>query len=252
MKTMRDRFLGVGALTLLSALSLFGGNKLSVVRTSINTLEVQLTNSEDVGGVQFSLNASSDIVINSLERGLRTEDSHWMVGSYRPNDSTVNVVILSMERKNLSVGQGTLARIPFTTVNSLEMSHACLTNVMVANPNADSLGVIINNLEWSNKSAIASNSDQTGQFMLGQNFPNPFNPSTKIAYRLNKAAQVRLSVYDTMGREVNRLVDQYQHVGDYHVIWNSNATNQELASGMYFARLSVDDKSVTRKMVLTK
>ena len=91
------------------------------------------------------------------------------------------------------------------------------------------------------------------RFVLNQNFPNPFNPSTKITYRLNKPALVKLSVYDITGREVNRLVDRYQSVGDYNISWNSNDDNgQKMASGMYFARLNVDNESVSRKMVMTK
>ena len=52
-------------------------------------------------------------------------------------------------------------------------------------------------------------------FALGQNFPNPFNPSTILTYRLKVPAQVRLSIFDITGREVTRLVDQYQYVGEY-------------------------------------
>jgi flagellar hook assembly protein FlgD len=124
---------------------------------------------------------------------------------------------------------------------------------MITNKNADSLGVAINNLDWSNKSVLIANNNESKSFALGQNFPNPFNPTTKITYRLNKSAQVRLSVYDITGREVNRLVDRYQSVGDYNISWNSNDYNgQKMASGMYFARLNVDNESVSRKMVITK
>jgi flagellar hook assembly protein FlgD len=70
---------------------------------------------------------------------------------------------------------------------------------------------------------------------------------------LNKAAQVRLSVYDITGREVNRLIDQYQNVGEHSIAWNSNDQGgQKMASGLYFARLTVDNESVSRKMVMTK
>jgi flagellar hook assembly protein FlgD len=123
---------------------------------------------------------------------------------------------------------------------------------MVTNSKADSLGVAVDNLEWSNKSTIAANSDSKS-FLLGQNYPNPFNPTTRIAYQLTKAAQVHLSVYDITGREVNRLIDQYQPVGDYSVEWNSNATSgNKLSSGIYFARLGVDNEIATRKMIMTK
>jgi hypothetical protein len=238
---------------MVSVFAAFAGNTLEVVRTTTNTLEVQLMNSEDVAGLQFSLRTSSDIVLGDLDRCARTAESHWMVASYKPNDSTINVMILSLERKNFSGTQGTLVKIPFSMVNSLEKSKASFTDVMITNTKADSLGVTINNLEWNNNSTIAAKNNESKSFLLGQNYPNPFNPSTRITYQLNKAAQVQLSVFDMTGREVKRLVDRYQYVGEYSVEWNSSTNSgQKLASGMYFACLTVDNESTSQKMVLTK
>ncbi len=252
MKTIRRKYSSLVILLLISALSTFAGNKLAVVRTATNTIEVQLSNSDLVAGIQFNIHTSSDIVLGELERGIRSAEPHWTVASYKPNDSTVNVLILSMERKTFAAGQGTIAKIRFSSLNPFDNSSVSLYRVMVTNSSADSLGVLINSLEWSNRTLFTAN-DESKSFVLGQNFPNPFNPSTKIGYRLNKAAQVRLSIYDMTGREVNRLVDQYQYVGEYTSEWNSQAANgAKLASGMYFARLSVDNESVSRKLVMTK
>ena len=218
----------------------------------MNTLEVQLANSEAVAGVQFSLHTSSDVVLGELEHGNRTVESHWIVASYKPNDSTVNVLIMNTEQNTFSIGQGALVRFPISITNPLDKSMASLANVMITNSQADSLGVAINNLEWSTKANIAAN-NESKSFLLGQNYPNPFNPTTRIAYQLNKATQVRLSVYDITGREVNRLVDQYQPVGNYSVEWSSNATSgQKLSSGIYFTQLNADNDSATRKMIMTK
>lgn len=253
MKTIGKRHFGILILLLISAMTSFAGNKLSVVLAATNSLEIQLTNSEEVCGLQFSLHASSDIELGKLERGSRTAESHWMVASYKPNDSTMNVVIISLERKSFSYGQGSLITIPFSADNSPETSYALLTNVMITNNHADSLGIAINNLNWNNKSSMIASNNELKSFLLGHNYPNPFNPTTRIFYRLNKAAQVRLSVYDIAGREVNRLIDQYQNVGEYNVEWNSKANSgQKLASGIYIARLSVDNESVSHKMVMTK
>ncbi|MGD0037134.1 MAG: T9SS type A sorting domain-containing protein [Bacteroidota bacterium] len=251
MKTT-NRYYQILLCLLISTATSYADNNLAVVRTAINTLEVQLANSEAVAGVQFSLHTSSDVVLGELERGGRTVESHWIVASYKPNDSTVNILILSMEKKTFSIGQGTLVRFPISIINPLDKSNASLANVMITDSQADSLGVAINNLEWSSKSNIAANNDSKS-FLLGQNYPNPFNPTTRIAYQLNKATQVRLSVYDITGREVNCLVDQYQPVGNYSVEWSSNATSgQKLSSGIYFARLFADNESTTRKMIMTK
>jgi flagellar hook assembly protein FlgD len=138
-------------------------------------------------------------------------------------------------------------------VKSQEMNSVELRNVMVIDGNGDSLGVTITNLVWNGKNFLATNTDAQKSFVLGQNFPNPFNPSTIITYRLNTPAQVRLSVYDITGREVTRLINEFQYAGEYNVKWDSNLNNgQKMASGMYVARLNVNNSSVSRKMLLTK
>jgi hypothetical protein len=134
---------------LISAATAHAGDNLAVVRTAMNTLEVQLANSEAIAGVQFSLHTSSDIVLGELEHGDHTVESHWMVASYKPNDSTINIFILSLGKKTFSIGQGALVRFPISIINPLNKSNASLVNVMVADSQADSLGVTINNLEWS-------------------------------------------------------------------------------------------------------
>jgi hypothetical protein len=85
-------------------------------------------------------------------------------------------------------------------------------------------------------------------FSLEQNYPNPFNPSTEIGYKLSKAAEVRLIVYDIVGKKIATLVNQVQQSGHHTVTFNAN----NLASGMYFAKLKADGKEQTRKMMLTK
>jgi hypothetical protein len=80
-----------------------------------------------------------------------------------------------------------------------------------------------------------------------------FNPSTRISYELKNDAQVSLAIFDITGREISRLVDQYQSKGTYAATWNSSENRWgQLASGTYFARLQVEDKVATRKMLLTK
>jgi len=86
-------------------------------------------------------------------------------------------------------------------------------------------------------------------FMLYQNFPNPFNPGTKINFDLPNDAKVELVVYDMLGREVAKLIDgQTKHAGSYSI----NFDGAGFASGVYFYRLQADDKAVIRKMALIK
>ena len=88
-------------------------------------------------------------------------------------------------------------------------------------------------------------------YELGQNYPNPFNPTTNISFTLADAGAVRLTVYDLLGREVAKLVDQTLPAGATHVTWNAAETSG-LASGVYFYRLETPVGHLVRSMVLLK
>ena len=93
------------------------------------------------------------------------------------------------------------------------------------------------------------------RFSLNQNFPNPFNPLTKIQYSIAKRSSVNLTIYDILGREITTLVNEVKSPGVYIVDFNG----ANLSSGIYFYKLEAkpDDKSTgdfveTKKMLLIK
>ena len=85
-------------------------------------------------------------------------------------------------------------------------------------------------------------------FSLSQNFPNPFNPETRIDYSLSRQSEVRLTIYNIAGREVAQLVKSEQDAGNFSITWDAS----NVASGIYFYRLQAGDLVQTRKMVLLK
>ncbi|MBC8043450.1 MAG: T9SS type A sorting domain-containing protein [Rhizobacter sp.] len=86
------------------------------------------------------------------------------------------------------------------------------------------------------------------EFILKQNYPNPFNPSTTIRYELPQQSDVKLKIYDMLGREVQSLVSERQPAGTYTVRFNGS----RLSSGMYFYRLQTGSTVQTKKMLLVK
>jgi len=86
------------------------------------------------------------------------------------------------------------------------------------------------------------------KFTLSQNYPNPFNPKTIINYQIAKSSDVKLVVYDILGREVITLVNSKQNAGMYHIEWDGSA----YASGVYFYRITAGDFTEVMKMVLIK
>jgi hypothetical protein len=96
------------------------------------------------------------------------------------------------------------------------------------------------------------------QFTLEQNFPNPFNPSTKISYNLPYDSKVSLDVYNIIGNRIAQLVNEEQVAGYYSVNFNSSSINKDISSGVYFYRITAVDKttgnnfSSIKKMILLK
>jgi enterochelin esterase-like enzyme len=92
---------------------------------------------------------------------------------------------------------------------------------------------------------------------LDQNFPNPFNPSSRIRFRVAAEGNVNLTVYDLLGREVAVLVDEGMARGSYEVSFDARGAQRHregestgLSSGVYLCRLRADGQAVTRKMLL--
>jgi len=85
-------------------------------------------------------------------------------------------------------------------------------------------------------------------FGLSQNYPNPFNPSTTITFSLPEKENVRLFVYDILGREIIKLADGIYEAGEHKIVLNGS----NLPSGIYFYRIEARNFSKTKKLVLTK
>ena len=86
------------------------------------------------------------------------------------------------------------------------------------------------------------------KFLLEQNFPNPFNPSTKIKYSVPQTSQVQIKVFDLLGKEIETLVNEEKPAGTYEIEFNA----ANLPSGVYFYQLKADNYIETKKMILIK
>ncbi|MCB0721127.1 MAG: T9SS type A sorting domain-containing protein [Ignavibacteriae bacterium] len=100
----------------------------------------------------------------------------------------------------------------------------------------------------STSSVSTISSEIPSEYKLSQNYPNPFNPSTKITFSLPTNDHVSLKVFDITGKEVAVLVNESLNPGLYEVRFDA----ENLPSGMYFYRLTSDNFSETKKMVVIK
>ncbi len=101
-----------------------------------------------------------------------------------------------------------------------------------------------------------NNLNYISNFILHQNYPNPFNPATTIKYTIPEndggaPLDVKLAVYDVLGREITTLINEKQRAGSYEATFNAGSRDG-LPSGIYFYKLTAGNFSQTKKMILMK
>lgn len=107
------------------------------------------------------------------------------------------------------------------------------------------------------ESALTLKVDEPSQnptaMTLDQNFPNPFNPSTRIAYTLTQPALVRMDIYDVHGNHIKTLFSDWQNAGKHVLQWDgSNYRGNQVQSGTYLYRLVCEEQILTRRMLLLR
>ncbi len=128
--------------------------------------------------------------------------------------------------------------------SSAYLQHATAGQTLLGNALSANYGVVGG--FWQVPSFVTGtgpglNAPVPSVLVLYQNYPNPFNPTTTIRFGLPGRARVMLSVYNTLGQEIERLADGDRDAGYYDVVWNAGM----LASGVYFYRLHVVDAGAT-------
>lgn len=140
-------------------------------------------------------------------------------------------------------GQGLLAELRFRPAGALRTTRFALQDAFVA------------------RSGAVRRVQQVGAvqllprvYSLAANFPNPFNPSTTIAYALPQAGPVALRIYDILGQQVRNLVVQEDHpAGFYTATWDGqDSAGRAVGNGLYFYRLETPHFTQVRKMMLIK
>lgn len=110
-------------------------------------------------------------------------------------------------------------------------------------------GMIINGVKYGNIVDVdQSNELVPSQYLLENNYPNPFNPSTLIKFYIPEATFVKLKVFDLLGKEIRTLVNEERKSGFHKIIFDGNG----LPSGVYFYSLQTSKYSETKKMILIR
>jgi hypothetical protein len=111
------------------------------------------------------------------------------------------------------------------------------------------LGAVLNGVKYGTITTVMPDAPkEPSAFRLGMNYPNPFNPSTTISYRVPEAVHVMLTISDARGRVVARLVDETKPAGEHRAVWEASS----FSSGVYFYRITAGAFTETRRMLLIR
>lgn len=192
-------------------------------------------------------------------------ETHQMVilGLYKEAINNLQM-ILKKYKLNESIEKNTLFRLGAFYIHFYddeERAEEYFTELRRKYPNDELLGQIeivegfgktTNKTEqsinlFSLEETVKETTESTSEEILS-NYPNPFNPTTKISYHLPEASFVTLKVYDILGREIVTLVNEVKPSGKYEVEFNAS----ELPSGTYVYKLTAGNYQTMRKMLLIK
>ena len=125
----------------------------------------------------------------------------------------------------------------------------------MSGPGPDELMIRI--IEWFSKpetiSGIKVTDNVPRAYHLHPNYPNPFNPETRIKFDIPRRGFVTLKIYDLLGREVTTLLSEMKEPGSWTVTWNAaDHSGIRVPSGLYFYKLTADDFTSSRKMLLLR
>lgn len=146
---------------------------------------------------------------------------------------------------------GTFKSLGFVSGNGTSTerhNYQFVDNNVEAGNNVYRLKQIDNNGTVNYSNEVEINSTVPQEFALYQNYPNPFNPQTNIKFNLATESRVKLEVYSANGELVKVLVDEVKSAGSHIVSFNAT----DLASGIYFYKISAGNKVDTKKMILVK
>ena len=180
------------------------------------------------------------------------------ISSPLPNVPTTAVAIDPFNTNHVYVGDdlgvfvSTDGGLTWTSFND-GLFEATIVGDLVISPSNRSIrlashsnGVFTRKLLSTSPTSVGQDSETPQQFVLHQNFPNPFNPTTRIAYSLSRASHITLNVFDLAGREVATLIDRNEEAGLHSAKFDAT----RLASGVYIYRLEAGGKVIDSKKAL--
>jgi len=229
----------------------------ALISGGTGTFDVHLDNTELVGTLQFTLvDIPESMTITNVTPVGRFDDGIVDGSSEEQEDGSYYFLGYDFS-SGIEAGSGPILEIEVQFDENLNNSSIIMSMASYAtgDAGANPLTTVFHGFGQFTGYYVALDEEVSipGEFALHPNFPNPFNPTTMIAYDLPEQADVQLDIYDLMGRNINMVINQNQSAGRHFVTWNANDyLGNQVSAGVYLYRLQAGNKIFTRKMILMK
>ena len=264
----------VTAILLIPSVILAGANhkfapSKATIQDNLVVVPLVITNQANLAAIDIPLKFSEGVTLREVNfENTRTSYFDLKIANINNEDRTVVIGLLPQisptYKPNLEAGTGSVANLVFevndpsvneVTLEAIEMQYPGhflafiyrdvnqdgVSQIRVERPEFETVTVAF--------SGVASGGPEMPTvYALDQNYPNPFNPSTEISFDLPAASHVELTVFNILGQKVETLVDGDREAGSYTVTWDASP----YSSGVYFYRISAENFSATKKMLLLK
>jgi hypothetical protein len=212
--------------------------KLTFYLTS-NGIAVEIESDKKVKGVQMELNDLRSIIPQGSEMS-----SIFDQALYFQNNDFLRMLSYDGAAIPIEPGQFLLANIPFNLYNPQSI---VVENIIVADENNNAMPKVEIEIRYDGAPGVPLD------YLLSQNFPNPFNPSTSVQFSIPVEGFVNIKVYDMLGQEVADLYSGNAQAGTYTLNWNGkDNSGNAVSSGSYIYKMTAGDFVQSKKMTFLK
>ena len=204
-----------------------------------NGIAVEIESDKKVKGVQMELNDLRSIIPQGSEM-----NSIFDQALYYQNNEFLRMLSYDGAAIPIEPGQFLLANIPF---NLYDPQSIVVENIIVADENNNAMPKVEIEIRYDGAPGVPLD------YLLSQNFPNPFNPSTSVQFSIPVEGFVNIKVYDMLGQEVADLYSGNAQAGTYTLNWNGkDNSGNNVSSGSYIYKMTAGDFVQSKKMTFLK
>ena len=222
-----------------------GGERIAQFEGTVE-VPVVVSTTKPISGMQISMKYNTDSMIPGTPA--TTDRTEGMSVAYNVDNDHIVILMYDISGKTIEPGGGPVLTIPFTlSQENRSESELALQEVIHADEEAQAIPTEVRS------APVTIHRDLPTTYALAQNYPNPFNPETVIDFQLPEASHVTLAIYNVLGQEIRRLVDERKSGGYHNMVWDgTNELGKSVASGLYFYCLKTKDFKSIKKMMMLK